>query len=105
MHCAECDTDHALARVNVNPRRKLHNSKPKGHPSINASRTSDPLKTRELLVALRASLDKGRGKVTNANSKWKKAPGAASGAAGVFCALSGGTGGAGKEGEEERGLV
>ncbi len=54
------------------PPPKLHRSKPKGHPHINASHASDALKTRELLGALRASLDRGRGKATNTNAKWEQ---------------------------------
>ena len=73
LHNAECNMDHALvcAKVNLTP-RKLHHSKPKGHPHIKASHASDPVKTRALLGALRSSLDKGRRKATNANAKWKQ---------------------------------
>ena len=73
LHSTECDTDHALinAKVNLTP-RKLNHSKPKGHLRINPSCASHPLNTRELLDALRASLDKGCGKATNTNAKWKQ---------------------------------
>lgn len=72
-HSAECDTDHALvrAKVNLTP-RKLHYSKPKSRPRINASRASDPTKAQKLLDTLRSSLDKGREEATDANSKWKQ---------------------------------
>ena len=73
LHGGECDTDHALicTKVNLTP-RKLHHTKSMGRPCINASHASDPLKTRELLGAIRASLDKGCGNTTNADSKWKQ---------------------------------
>ena len=73
LHSAECDTDHILVRAKINliP-RKLHHSKPKACPRINARRTSDPRKTRELLGALRSSLAKNRDEATNAVSKWKQ---------------------------------
>ena len=71
FHSAECDTDHALirAKVRLTP-RKLHHSKPKGRPRINACRASDPVKAQELLDTLRTSFAMGREEPTDANSKW-----------------------------------
>ena len=62
MHSAECDTDHILVRskINLTP-RKMHHSKTKSLPRINASRASCKFVAQRLQEALRTSLGRGRG--------------------------------------------
>lgn len=56
-HSADCDTDHALvcSKLRILP-RKLHRSKAKGKPRINAARTGVPDCRQEFVTAIQESL-------------------------------------------------
>ena len=73
MRYYECDTDHILVRskINLTP-RKMHHSKTKSLPRINASRASCKFVAQRLQEALRTSLGRGRGDATTAGAKWEQ---------------------------------
>ena len=73
MHCADCDTHHALVRskIHIIP-RTMHHSKVKSLPRINASRASCPFTTQRFNVSLKVSLEKGRAEAATGDTKWEQ---------------------------------
>ena len=72
MHSADCDTDHILVRSRIHLAPcKMHYSKTKNLPRIDASQASCPYRAQELLRTLRTSLKRGRSDATTVDSKWK----------------------------------
>jgi hypothetical protein len=72
-HSADCDTDHALvaSKVRTTPKR-LHHSKKKGRPRINACCASNPEKTQQFISRLEHALSEGVSADDTIDSKWPR---------------------------------